>query len=194
MTQQALIALIIEVAGGFIVLFFGRRLFWFFIGLTGFTLGFLIVSSLFGLGGVAGWIALSVGAIIGIAGAIFALVASRLLIRLTGLLVGIVTGLVAFILLHGFFGIASSVFFFFGWIVVGGLAGLALSRWAANLALVLFTALLGADAITVSLDRIVGLPSILAVPLFLVLLLLGLGVQGGFIRRRTNKPAPRAPA
>src|SRR5579883_2494675 len=184
MTQQALIALIIEVAGGFIVLFFGRRLFW-----------VLIVSSLFGLGGVAGWIALSVGAIIGIAGAIFALVASRLLIRLTGLLVGIVTGLVAFILLHGFFGIASSVFFFFGWIVVGGLAGLALSRWAANLALVLFTALLGADAITVSLDRIVGLPSILAVPLFLVLLLLGLGVRAAsFAAARTNQRRARLPS
>jgi uncharacterized membrane protein YuzA (DUF378 family) len=67
MTPEMLSHLVV----GAILLFFGRRLFWLFVGAVGFLSGFELAEQLFGV--EPGWVAFAVGLLVGGAAAVLAM-------------------------------------------------------------------------------------------------------------------------
>jgi uncharacterized membrane protein YjjB (DUF3815 family) len=125
------------VAGGLLLLF-GRRLFWLFVGVVGFVVAYRLAGAYLG-GEGAGWVAaIAVGAL----GAVAAVLMQKLAVAVAGLAAGAV----------GFFWLSEQL----GWApglatlvgaLVAGLVGAALLRWLFELGLVALSVLVGAALI-----------------------------------------------
>jgi hypothetical protein len=157
----------INILAGAAVLFFGRRLFWLFVGCVGFIVGFELADN--ALQGQSEWLILWIALGAGLLGAIASVFLQRI-----------------FIVVAGFFSGAYCLSTFapaalpmqddvVRWIAfgVGGLFGAILTAFLLDPALIVMSSLAGATAISqnVALDR-----SGRAV-LFVVLLVLGIAVQ-----------------
>ncbi len=79
---ESILGSIAQVAAGLILVFFGRRLFWFFVGVVGFLVGFRIGLSMFPDSTMAVVMACAVGVI----AALLSVVLEKVLIVLAGLL------------------------------------------------------------------------------------------------------------
>ena len=132
----------VQVVLGLIVLFFGRKLFWLFVGILGFLAG----SQLAGiwLAGYPAWAVLATSLLLGLGGALLAIFFERLAFALAGFYCGIF--LVAGLSLEtGLF--PQSILL----LLAGGLIGAILAALVMDWALVALSSLAGAGAVAMAL-------------------------------------------
>lgn len=171
----------INVLVGLAVLFFGRRLFWLFVGGIGFIVGFDIASQ--ALQGQSPWIILSIAIVVGVLGAILSIFLQRIVVGVAGFFAG------------GYFLSALAVTQFhqttqaMQWLafIIGGIIGALLTMWLLNPALIFLSALAGATAVAQN----VPLNQSQQAVLFFVLLILGIIVQATQYARRGEPPQRR---
>jgi len=164
---------IISILVGALVLLFGRRLFCLFVAAVGFWIGFEATPHL--MQNPPPWLALAVAVGLGLLGALLAFLLQKVAIAIAGFLVGghvALSLLAAFVNTHASY---SGIAF-----VVGGILGtillLALFDWA----LIVFSAIVGAELIISHLH----IPQAGATILLLGLTTLGILVQAALFRRR----------
>lgn len=130
-----------SLAAGILLLLFGRRLFWLFVGCIGFVLGFY--SAGMNLFHQPDWVALVVGLLFGIIGAIIAIFLQHAAIGLSGFGAG---GLIAVRLME-IGGIRTGPFFW-GAFFIGGIIGLIVLVLFFDWALILLSSLIGSTMVT----------------------------------------------
>ena len=158
---------------GIFLLFLGRRLFWLFVGVAGFIAGLTLVPQL--ISGQSELVILLIAIIAGIIGAFLAIMLEGLAILIAGFLAGgyLMTTLVVSI---GFsVSVGPSVIY-----IIGGIIGLLLVAVFFDWAIIILSALLGAD-ILMPLLHISGSVYWLV---FLGLVVVGIAVQAGIWHRR----------
>jgi len=163
---------IISVVVGALILFAGRKLFWLFVAALGFAVGLEIAHYIMRDPPV--WMGLSIGLVLGFAGALIAMLLQKVAIAIAGFVGG---GRVAILLATAFFvnhGHYTAVIFLIGGIV-GALLLLALFDWA----LIILSAIEGAHLIRSG----IVLPEKGGEILFIALAVLGIVVQASTLRR-----------
>jgi uncharacterized protein DUF4203 len=168
---------IVSILIGVLVLLFGRRLFWLFVAAIGFWIGFQITPTL--LHQPPEWLTLVVAIVLGIVGAVLALLLQKIAIAIAGFLVGgkIATAIMsAFVVTHANH---SGIVF-----IVGGIIGAILLLVLFDWALIVFSAVAGADLITSHLH----VPANGAAIIFIALVIFGIFVQAAMFSRRRARP------
>jgi hypothetical protein len=166
----------INVLAGVAVLFFGRRLFWLFVGCIGFIVGFELADG--ALAGQSEWLILCIALGVGLLSAIASVFLQRVFIVVAGFLAGgycLSTFAPAALHLQD----KSVMWIAFG---VGGLAGAILTAALLDPALIVMSSLTGATAIS----KNIPLDSSASTLLFVVLLVLGITVQTRQYLRETK--------
>jgi hypothetical protein len=166
----------LKILAGLAVLFFGRRLFWLFVGCVGFIVGFELAGDM--LQGQPEWVILVIALGVGVIGAIASVFLQRIFIVVAGFFAGgYCLSTPASAALH----MQDEAILWISF-AVGGLLGAILSLALLDPALIIMSSLAGATAVSqnVPLD-----PSARTV-LFIVLLVLGIGVQVGEYARETK--------
>jgi hypothetical protein len=158
---------------GLLLLFFGRRLFWLFVGVAGFTAGLTLVPQL--LSGQSELAILVIAIIAGIIGAFLAVILEGLAILIAGFLAG--GYLLTTFIVH--IGISVSVDPTLLYII-GGITGLLLVALLFDWAIIILSTLLGAE-ILIQFLQLSGSDYWLV---FLGLVVVGIAVQAGIWRRR----------
>jgi hypothetical protein len=157
---------IVNIVLGLVVLLFGRKLFWLFVGYVGFVAGFYYTRQFFGMEPGMGVLLIAIG--VGIIGAILAVFLQKIAVTVAGFLAGVY---LTTQLLQGLNFNPSPFLLLVS--IGGGIIG-AILLWAVfDYALILLSAFVGASAIiTVRMFS----PQINLV-VFIVLFVLGLVVQ-----------------
>ena len=172
----------LTVLAGLAVLFFGRRLFWLFVGCVGFIVGFELANDF--LQSQPAWVILVLALSAGALGAIASVFLQRIVVVVAGFFAG---GYCLFTfaptVLHSNSDVTQWIAF-----AVGGLLGAILSVALLDPALIILSALAGATAVSqnVPLDpQAKGL-------LFMILAIVGILVQAGqYVRDRKPSRAKR---
>lgn len=164
---------IVSLLVGALALLFGRRLFWLFVAAVGFWIGFRFTPQI--LNHPPEWLTLTVSIGLGILGAVLALIVQKIAIAIAGFLVGgqIATSLFATFVVTR----APSTTITF---VIGGIIGALLLLMLFDWALIVFSAIAGADLITSSLQ----VPAKGAAVIFIALAIFGIFVQAAMFSRR----------
>ncbi len=167
--------MLLGVLVGLALAFFGRQLFWLFVGGAGFAAGMLIATSLFP--GQSDLVVLVIAVIAGLIGALLSVLLQRFAIGLAGF----IAGGYALMNLAGALGHQDWAWLGF---VVGGVVGAVLVMILFDWALILLSALTGALLVVdnVKLDPAISLL------VFAVLLIAGVVTQAAQLRRTV--PAP----
>jgi hypothetical protein len=157
---------------GVIVLFFGRRLFWLCVAAVGFAAGVELAPQL--IHEPSPLLALSLALLLGLIGALLAIFLQKIAIAIAGFLAG------------GKLGVAIAAAFFvqhaeYYWLtfLVGGVVGALLLLLLFDWALIILSSVVGAHLIQTA----VVLPATGNAILFVVLVLVGVVVQAGALRR-----------
>jgi hypothetical protein len=168
---------------GVIALTLGRKLFWLFVGAVGFVLGMALATRY--LQGQPDWLILVIALGVGLLGALLAVFVQKVAIALAGFIGG---GYILINLLNMLGWEAGRL----GWVafIVGGIIGVVLITVLFDWALIIISSLTGSGLIVDAIQ----LGSRIEVVVFVVLLLLGIAIQGGWMRRRRRKSAPPAKA
>lgn len=169
MTQ---ISILLTIIAGLLLLFAGRRLFWLAAGLVAFLFIFNVADKYFG----GGWLGLILGVVVGIVFAGLAVAFARLI----GYILGALAGATGLPVLFGMLGLN------LGWpvaAVIGAVVGILIVAFAFDLGLILMTSWIGASAVTNGLSSWLKFGTLVAVILFVVLLVVGIGVQTAMQRR-----------
>lgn len=158
---------------GILLLFFGRRLFWLFVGVAGFIAGLTLVPQL--ITGLSEMAILLIAIIAGVIGAFLAVMLEGLAILIAGFLAGgyLATSLVVSFGFHVSAG--PSVIY-----IIGGIIGLILVAVFFDWAIIILSALLGAEI----LMPLLHISSSNHWLVFLGLVFVGIAVQAGIWRRR----------
>ena len=166
----------LNILAGLAVLFFGRRLFWLFVGCVGFIVGFKLAGDM--LQGQPEWVILVIALGVGVFGAIASMFLQRVFVVVAGFFAG---GYCLSTFVPGVLHANDQVI---QWIAfgVGGLLGAILSLALLDPALIIMSSLAGATAVS---QNVPLEPSARTV-LFIVLLVLGIGVQVGEYARETK--------
>lgn len=158
---------------GVILLFFGRKLFWFGIAVVGFYFGLSSADAL-GIAG-DGINGLIVGVIAGLAGVFLLYFLQKLALSILGFCAGVY---LTFILMHRLhFDVT------WAWLLGGGIAGLIIAGVFFHTAIIILTSLFGAFCIVREIPESTGYQ----IPLFLVLALFGMFVQNAMRKRHGKK-------
>lgn len=166
---------IVNVVLGAILLFFGRTLYWVFVGIVGFLLGMMLADEyLRSQSEVVQFIAAVVA---GIIGALLAVFVQRLAFAVGGFFAG---GYIA-LRIAEHFGVLNENNTI--WFVIGGVIGAIVSAMLMDWAIIVLSSLAGAAAIVSGLTGIQMDSSVRSI-LFLVLAVIGIVVQG----RRVARP------
>jgi len=172
----------INILVGLAVLFFGRRLFWLFVGGVGFIVGFEIANS--ALQGQPAWVILLIAIVVGVLGAILSIFLQRIVVGIAGFFAGgYFLSTLAVTALHDK---SPGV----QWIayLLGGLVGALLTMMLLDPALIFLSSLAGATAVAQN----VSLNQSQQALLFIVLVILGIIVQTTqFTRERKTQPQKR---
>lgn len=170
----------LNVLAGLAVLFFGRRLFWLFVGCVGFIAGFEIASDVFQE--QPEWLILLIALGVGLLGAL----ASVFLQRVFMVVAGFFAGGYCLSTLAMALQVKGEVFLWlaFG---AGGLLGAILTAALLDPALIILSSLVGATAVSQN----VPLDSPAKAPLFFLSLVLGIAVQTVHYARETRSPRPQ---
>lgn len=174
-TIQALDPRTVGVVAGFLLLAFGRKLFWLFAGLVGFVFGYNFAEHLVGLPSDVGVVLVAL--VIGSLGSLLAVFFKKVALGIAGFLVG---GL-------GLIWVAAETGWDTGpaiWLgaVVAGLVGALLARFVFEVALVLLSSVFGAALLVDGLD-LAGVDPIL--------LFVGLVVAGALFQTVIGRSARR---
>ncbi len=162
---------------GLALLVFGRRLFWFFVGVVGFLFGFNLAPQLFPTQSTL--VILVLALVVGLITAALAVVLQGAAIGFLGLLIG---GYTAHLLLHSF-GIQLGAF---NWIIIafGAVLGAVFIALVFDWALILFSSLAGASLIIDALGVQPETAPLALLGLFLVGVIVQAGLMAAFSRRR----------
>jgi hypothetical protein len=164
---------IVSAVIGVIILFFGRRLFWLCVAAIGFAAGVELAPHL--LHEPTPLLALSIALVLGFIGALLAIFLQKIAIGVAGFLAG---GKLAGAIAGAFFvQYAQNYLLVF---IVGGIIGALLLLMLFDWALIFLSAALGAHLVQAV---VVGLPATGNAILFVVLVLIGVLVQAGALRR-----------
>ena len=167
---------IAKIVVGSIVLLLGRKLYWLFVGVAGFTLGMLLAPEFFG--GASEWLILVVALAGGLVGALLAVFAQRLAIAAAGFIGG---GYAVLVLMRSM-----------GWhpdrltwipFVIGGIIGLILVAALFEWALIILSSLSGASLIVESTNPTRPIAGVL----FIILLVVGIGIQASMMGSDKHK-------
>lgn len=169
---------IVNVVLGAILLFFGRTLYWVFVGIVGFLLGMALAEDY--LAGQTEIVRIVAALAAGIIGALLAVFAQRIAFAVGGFFAG---GYIAVRVAEHFQGPSDSTI----WFIVGGVIGAIVAAMLMDWAIIVLSSLAGSAAILSGLSGI-NLDSSVRSILFLVLAIVGIVVQG----RRIAQP-PAAP-
>lgn len=174
---------VIRVLVGVVVLTLGRKLFWLFVGAVGFVLGMALATRY--LQGQPNWLILVIALGVGVLGALLAVFVQRVAVGLAGFIGG---GYIVINLLN-MLGWETGRF---GWVVfiIGGIIGVVLIALLFDWALIILSSLIGSGLIVGTIQ----LSLQIEVLLFVVLLIMGIAIQGGLMRRHRPKSAPPAKA
>lgn len=163
---------IFRILAGVVLLLFGRRLFWLFVGLLGFFAGFTLATKY--VSGQEQWVTLLIAFICGLIGIVVAIFLQRVAVAIAGFLAG------------GMF--ATSVLEITGWqihpalaFLICGIIGAILIAVLFEWALIFFSSLTGAMLITRSLS----LEPMIETGLVVLLVVIGIVVQSRI------RPRPR---
>lgn len=156
---------------GMVILFWGRRLFWLFVGGVGFMIGLTLATRL--LNGQAEPTIFVIALVVGVIGALLAITLQRLAIGVAGFLAG---GYVTLYLLNGL-GTATGqgAWLYF---LIGGIIGVFLVSALFDWALIILSSLIGSTLIV----QPFALAPTLSALLVLVLTVFGIGTQVRMLR------------
>lgn len=164
---------------GLAVLLFGRHLFWLFVAAAGFVLGVMFAPQL--LPGQPDWLILLVALVLGLVGALLAVVVQQIAVALAGFIFGgyILLSLVTAVGL----GVSPWEWLVF---IVGGIIGAALVLSLFDPALIGLSALVGATLVVeaVRLSGLVALTPPFDLVLWVILFVVGIAVQAGLMLRQ----------
>jgi hypothetical protein len=171
----------LNILAGLAVLFFGRRLFWLFVGCVGFIVGFELAGNM--LQGQPVWVILVIALGVGVLGAIASVFLQRIFIVVAGFFAG---GYCLSTLAPMAFDAKGEII---PWIAfaVGGLLGAILTAALLDPALIIMSSLAGATAVS---QNVPLNPSVQRL-LFVVLLVAGILVQAGQYARETRPQRPQ---
>ena len=157
---------------GAIILLFGRRLFWLCVAAVGFAAGVELAPHL--VQQPSPVLALSFALVLGFAGALLALFLQKIAIGIAGFVAG---GKLALAIAAAFIGDAAAYY----WLtfIVGGLIGAILLLILFDWALIFLSSIVGAYLI----QAVISLPPTGTTILFIVLVIVGVLVQAGALRR-----------
>jgi MFS family permease len=128
---------------GLILLLFGRKLFWLFVGVLGFIAGIEFAAIFFTE--QADWVLLLIGFLTGCLGAILAIFAQRIAFALAGFYAG---SFLTLILSHAVSATDTNLLL----MLLGGMIGAFLAAWIMDPTLIILSCLVGAGAIVKALD------------------------------------------
>jgi hypothetical protein len=157
---------------GVIILFFGRKLFWLCVAAVGFGAGVELAPHL--VQQPSPLLALTFALVLGFAGALLALFLQKIAIAMVGFVSG---GKLALAVGAAFAGNAAQ--FYWLTFIIGGVIGAILLLMLFDWALIFLSSIVGAYLI----QGVVTLPPTGAAILFMVLVLVGVLVQAGALRR-----------
>jgi hypothetical protein len=166
---------IVTIILGIIVLLFGRRLFWLFVGVVGFLFGMNLAAQY--MAGQNEWIIIAAGLVAGLIGAVLAVIFQRIAVAIAGFLAG--AYLATFLLAS--LGVDMGAFEWVIWIIGGAIGGtlvFALFDWA----LIVLSSLVGASMVAPAL----ALDPPFHTLLFLLLAVVGIVFQAGLWGRRSG--------
>lgn len=171
---------LVQIALGSVLLLAGRRLYWLLAGAAGFVLGLFLTQQLFS--DVSQTVLLFASLALGVLFAVLAVVGQRFIIGLVGFMAGGI-GLSWLFTAFNFTPAEPSTLLTFVIFIAGGIAGAFLLSRLFDLGLVLLSSLLGAELALRGLGQVIDLPDTLgAIPL-IVLMVIGIAVQLGPMRR-----------
>jgi hypothetical protein len=164
---------------GILLLLFGRKLFWFGIAVVGFYIG-LSAADMLGVTG-QGISGIIVGIIAGVAGVFLLYFLQKIALSIFGFCAGIY---LTFILMHRLqFDVN------WAWLLGGGLSGLIIASVFFHTALIIVTSLFGAYCII----REIPVASGYELPLFIVLVMIGMSVQNAMRKKQAANEKPEKP-
>jgi hypothetical protein len=165
-----------RVLAGLCALFFGRRLFWLFVGVVGFELGMNLAPLMFGDAPES--LAFGMAVLAGIIGAAFAYALYELMIGVAGFVVGGYLGAQLWVTVTTHFGLGM-------WVAaaIGGVVGAIMLNVLFDWALIALSSLIGANFVVDALHLV---PPIRLLA-FLVLVTVGIATQASSVR---HQPAP----
>ncbi len=163
---------IISALIGVVILFFGRRLFWLCVAAVGFAAGVELAPHL--VHEPTPMLALSIAIVLGLIGALLATFLQKIAIAVAGFLAG---GKLAVAIAGAFF--VQYAHYYWATFIIGGIVGALLLLMLFDWALIVLSAAVGAHLI----QSAIVLPPTGNAILFVVLVLIGVIVQAGALRR-----------
>ena len=164
---------------GLAVLLFGRRLFWLFVGAAGFAVGLHVAPAAFPSG--PEWLVVVAALVLGIVGAVLAIVLQWVAVGLGGFFVGV----------HGGLAAAAALGIDGPWLWAGvfaaGIVVAALVLWLWDPVLILLSALVGAALLT----PLVPVPPVARPWMFLGLVVVGIAIQVSVLGPPEGAAPPR---
>ena len=156
---------------GAVILFFGRKLFWLFVAAVGFAIGIEITPHL--MQHPPAWLAIAVALVLGLMGALLAIVLQKFAIAVVGFLAGARLAIMiagAFFIGYAHYGIT---------FLIGGILGALLLHVLFDWALIILSSVEGAHLI----QNAIQLPPTGAGIFFVALVVLGIIVQAATMSR-----------
>ena len=169
MTPTAIFSLILGIS----LLFFGRRLFWLFVGVAGFIAGLTLAPQI--VSDQSELVILFIAIIIGIIGAFLAVFLEGLAILIAGFLAGGYLMTTLIVSLGASFSADHSIMY-----IIGGIIGLLLVAVLFDWAIIILSALMGAEIIM----PLLHINESIHWGVFIVLVVVGIAVQAGIWHRR----------
>lgn len=171
---------LIQIIAGSVLMLAGRRLFWLLAAAAGFVLGLFLAQQV--LSGQSQTVMLLVALAVAALFAVLALFGLRFVIGLVGFVAGGI-GLTWLFAAFSFTPAEPSTLLSVAIFITGGIAGAFLLSRLFELGLVVLSSLIGAELVLLGLGQLVDLPDTLgAIPL-IVLMVIGIAVQLGPMRR-----------
>lgn len=159
---------LLRILAGFVLLFLGRRLFWLFVGVLGFSAGFVLATQYFSA--QPQWLVLVIAVVCGLIGILLAFFLQRAAIAIAGFLAGAQFAM-ALVESAGW-NVAAPIPY-----LVGGILGAILLSVLFDWALIFFSSVSGAILIA----RALPVEPQFAILAFVVLTILGIFVQARFL-------------
>jgi hypothetical protein len=167
---------------GAVVLLFGRKLFWLFVGGVGFIVGFEIAHDL--LQNQPDWLILLVAFCIGVLGALASIFLQRLVVSIAGFFAGgYFLSALSVTLIHNNYDAVRWASF-----IIGGVLGMLMTIALLDPALILLSSLAGATAISQHLPLEQSAKEIL----FIVLMVVGIVVQAMQYEHKAPPPSTKS--
>ena len=172
---------------GFIELLLGRKLFWIFVAIGGFLVGWVLVPDI--VPDMATWLRIVIGLVAGVIFALLSIPFTRVMVAIAGFFV--IGGVLVTVLRIFGLDIASSSTGYWVAFVIGGLIGAMLLFLALDWALITLTSLAGAGSVSGGIVNLAPDQPVWAqAVVFVVLAVLGIAVQArAFASESARRPA-----